>query len=147
MQLAAKLLTVLGLGALEIWAAIPAGLALNLHPIVVGVVAASGGILGALAVVSLGERVRTWLMQRHGKKGESTQHSLVYRLWHRYGVVGLGLLAPLLIGAPLGAAFGITLGAPSGRLLFWMSIGVIVWSTALTAAATLGVEGIRLLGN
>jgi len=62
MQLAAKLLTVLGLGALEIWAAIPAGLALNLHPIVVGVVAASGGILGALAVVSLGERVRTWLV-------------------------------------------------------------------------------------
>ena len=58
MELVIKLLTVLGLGALELWAAIPAGLALELHPIAVGIAAAAGAILGALAVALLGGRVR-----------------------------------------------------------------------------------------
>lgn len=145
MELGIKLLTVLGLGALELWAAIPAGLALELHPIAVGIAAAVGAFLGALAVVSLGERVRAWLVQRQGQKKKKGQHGLIYRIWHRYGVIGLGLLAPLLTGAPLGVALGLTLGASSSRLLFWISVGIVLWSTALTLAGALGLAGIQTL--
>lgn len=117
MELVIKLLTVFALSAIELWATIPAGLALQLHPLIVGITAATGAMLGALAVILLGERVRTWLMQRHGSKEEQGQPGLISRIWHRYGVIGLGLLAPLLIGAPLGAAVGLSLGVPAGRLL------------------------------
>lgn len=145
MELVIKLLTVLGLGALELWAAIPAGLALKLHPVAVGITAAIGAMLGVLAVVLLGDRVRTWLVRRHGKQEEKGRNGLIYRIWDRYGVVGLGLLAPLLTGAPLGAALGITLGVPAGRLLFWMSLGTVLWSAGLTLAGTLGLAGIESL--
>lgn len=147
MELAIKLLTILSLGAIELWAAIPAGLALQLHPVAVGITAAIGAMLGALVVVLLGERVRTWLMQRHGGKEEKGRHGLIYRIWDHYGVIGLGLLAPLLIGAPLGAVLGLTLGVPAGRLLFWVSLGIVLWSTGLTLAGALGLAGIETLGH
>lgn len=147
MESAMKLLTILGLGAVELWAAIPVGLALQLHPVAVGITAAIGAILGASAVVLLGERVRTWLVQRHGGKEEKREHGLIYRIWHRYGVIGLGLLAPLLTGAPLGAALGLTFGVPAGRLLFWTSLGIVLWSTVLTLAGALGLVSIKTLGH
>ncbi len=147
MELVMKLLTVLGLSTIELWAAIPAGLALQLHPMTVGITAAIGAMLGALAVVLLGERVRTWLVRRHSSKEEKGQHGLIYRIWHRYGVIGLGLLAPLLTGAPLGAALGLTLGVPAGRLLLWISLGIMLWSTVLTLAGALGFAGIETLGH
>jgi membrane protein DedA with SNARE-associated domain len=144
MELVAKLLTVLSLGALELWAAIPAGLALELHPLTVGVTAAAGAFLAALTVVVLGERVRAWLMQHHGpkKKGDN---GIIHRIWQRYGVIGLGLMAPLLTGVLLGTALGMTLGAPAGRLLMWTSVGIVLWSLLLTLAAALGLAGIETL--
>ncbi|MFH1560555.1 MAG: small multi-drug export protein [Chloroflexota bacterium] len=145
MELAIKMLAVLGLGAVELWAAVPTGLALGLHPVVVGIIAAIGAILGALAVVLLGERVRTWLVRRHSGKDKKEQHGLVPRIWHRYGVIGLGLLAPLLTGAPLGVALGFILGESAGRLLFWTSLGIVLWSTVFTLAGALGLAGIEAL--
>ena len=145
MELVIKLLTILGLGAVELWAAVPAGLALQLHPVAVAVTAAIGAMLGTMVVVLLGERMRSWLVQRHGGKEEKGRHGLIYRVWHRYGVIGLGLLVPLLIGAPLGAALGLTLGVPAGRLLFWISLGIVLWSIGLTLAGALGLAGIETL--
>jgi membrane protein YqaA with SNARE-associated domain len=141
-----KLLTVLGLGAIELWTAIPAGIALKLHPLVVGITAAIGAILGVLVVLMLGERIRTRLLRRHDR-GKDRQHGRIFHVWTRYGVVGLGLLAPLLVGAPLGTALGITLRAPTRRLLFWMSLGIVLWSTLLTLACVLGLVGIEALSH
>ncbi len=135
-----KILTVFALGIVELWAAIPAGLALQLHPVLTGGAAALGGITGAVIVSTLGERVRTWLL-RGQSRGRSEGNT--YRIWLRYGVAGLGLLAPLLIGAPLGTALGITLGAPAGRLLFWICAGILLWSAVMTLAGALGLAGLE----
>jgi len=145
MEFIIKLLTVLGLGAIELWAAIPAGFALKLHPVTIGITAAIGAMLGGVVVMLLGERVRSWQMQRLGRKDEKVQQSRIHKLWHRYGVIGLGLLAPLLTGAPLGVLLGLTLGAPSVRLLFWIGMGIVLWSTVLTLVGALGVASIESL--
>lgn len=147
MDLVAKLLTVIGLGTIELWAAVPAGFALNLHPIVVGSAAAVGAVSGASAVALVGERLRAWLLRGRDAKERKGRHKLVRSIWQRYGVVGLGLLAPMLTGAPLGAALGLALGAPVGRLLFWIGLGVALWSTGLTLAVALGIAGVEALGR
>ena len=110
-----------------------------------GITAVIGAGLGALATALVGERVRSWLVRRHSGKGETRPHGLVFRIWERYGVIGLGLLAPPLTGAPLGVALGLTLGAPVGRLLLWMSLGIVLWSIPLTLVGALGIEGIKAL--
>lgn len=144
MEMLVKVLTILGLGALELWAAIPAGLALQLHPVATAVVAGIGALLGVLIVITLGDGIRSWLMRRHDGGGDG-QHGRIYRIWASYGVVGLGLLAPLLVGALLGAALGVTLGAPRGRLLFWMGLGIVLWSGLLTLAGVFGLAGLEAL--
>lgn len=146
MELMIKLLIVLGLGAIELWVAIPTGFVLQLHPLVTGIMAASGAILGMLVVLAIGERIRTWLIRRHSGK-EDLHNGRIYSIWNRYGVAGLGLLAPLLIGAPLGTAIGITLGTPAYRLLFWMTLGIVLCSAGLTLASVLGLAGINAMGH
>lgn len=144
MEILIKLLIVFGLGAVELWAAIPAGLALRLHPLVTGITAATGAIAGVLFVLMLGKPIRAWLVSRHSGEGER-QHKRIYRIWAKYGAIGLGLSAPLLVGAPLGTALGLTLGMPSDRLLLWMGLGIILWSTGLTLAGIIGLVGIEAL--
>lgn len=144
MDLMMKLLTVFGIGIIELWAAIPAGFALDLHPVTIGLIAAIGAMVGAGTVLVLGERVRNRLI-RH--RYPNAQHGRIYQIWQRYGVIGLGLLAPLLTGAPLGVVVGLTLGAPTGRLLFWICIGIVIWSIILTFLGVLGLAGINSLRN
>lgn len=144
MEMLVKMLTVAGLGMLELWAAIPAGLALGVNPVVTAVVAGVGALLGVVVVVVLGGGLRTWLLQRHGGRNHGRE-GRIYRILSRYGVVGLGLLAPLLTGAPLGAALAVTVGAPRGRFFFSMALGIVLWSVLLTLAAMLGLAGIEAL--
>lgn len=144
MEIAIKILAVLGLGALELWTAVPAGFALGLHPILTAVSAAAGAVLAVLVVLVLGERVRVWLGRRHSSTPSS--HRSLRRIWMRYGVAGLGLAAPLLVGAPLGTALGLLLGAQPSHLLRWMVLGVVGWSALLTLAAVMGLAGLESLG-
>jgi len=125
---AIKLLTVFGLGAVELWAAVPAGLALGLHPVATGIAAAGGAVAGILAVVFLGEQVRARLFKR--------RDPVVAR--GRYQRL---LLASLLTGAPLGAALGLLLGASTGRLCLWMGSGIVLWTVLLILAGLLGLAG------
>ena len=136
MEIIVKFITVLALGIIELWAAIPAGTALNLHPLLNGLASGLGAILGAVLVILLGDRLRNWLLKKRKKAQDHT--SRMYKIWQKYGIIGLGLLSPLLTGAPLGAAIGISLGAPPKRLIFWMSIGIVGWTILLTTLSTLG---------
>lgn len=135
MELVAKFITVTGLGIIELWAAIPAGTVLRLHPLLNGLASGLGAIIGALLVIIIGDRLRNWLLKKKEKKQNNGQ---IYRIWNKYGVIGLGILSPLITGAPLGAAIGISLGASPKRLLFWMSIGIVVWTILLTTISTFG---------
>jgi membrane protein DedA with SNARE-associated domain len=140
-----KLLSVIALATIELWAAIPAGLALGLNPFLVGLGSAVGAILGTLIVVLVGERLRNWLVRRYSSKKEKQKPGLIRKIWQRYGLIGLGLLAPLLTGAPLGAALGLSLGAQPWRLMVWMSLGIVFWAAILTTVGMLGLAGIEKL--
>jgi len=143
----AAFLIVFGLGAVELWVAVPAGLALRLHPIAIAITTAAGGLVGVLIIGCTGNRMQSWLLRRRGGTPDVQPSAALARVWARYGVAGLGLLAPLLIGAPLGTALGMTLGAPTTRLLFWMSVGVLLCSIGLTLAGTLGLIGVQSLAS
>jgi hypothetical protein len=145
MDLMLKLLTVFGLGIIELWAAIPAGFALDLHPITIGLIAALGAMVGTGTVLVLGERVRNRLIGHRIGTNPNAKHGRIYQIWQHYGIIGLGLLAPLLTGAPLGVAVGLSLGAPPRRLLIWICIGIVLWSIILTFISVLGLAGINSL--
>ncbi|PWB54848.1 MAG: small multi-drug export protein [Candidatus Methanoperedenaceae archaeon] len=140
MELLVELLTVFGLGAVELWVAIPAGFAMRLPPSVTAITAASGAVLGSFIILNIGEKIRNRLLKR--VTGEDKRNKYMHRICDRYGVAGLGLLAPLLIGAPLGTVLGITMGLPAARMFFWMCMGIIVCSIGLTMVTEYGLKSI-----
>jgi membrane protein YqaA with SNARE-associated domain len=137
-KLAWKLITVFALGVAELWAAAPSGALMKLDPVLVCVVAALGAVAGGTAVILLGERVKAWLERRRQGEKMEKKRGLLYKVWLRYGVVGWGLLAPLLVGSPLGAALGLVLGAPPRRLLPWLAAGSVLWSVVFSTLTALG---------
>ncbi len=132
-------LLVFGAGILELWAAIPLGLAINLNPVIIGTASALGAILAAFLVIMVGDRIREMIIKWRYGENKDLKDSRYYKIWNKYGIVGLGLISPLIFGAPLGAALGVALGAREKPLLIWMSIGIIIWSAFLTAAGFLGL--------
>ncbi len=134
-----------GIAALELWASVPTGFALKLHPLLNAIATILGASTGVIIVILLGDRARTWILRKRKWQNEPGKNKLIVRIWQRCGIIGLGLLGPLLVGAPLGAAIGIALGAPATRLIFWMAVGIILWTAILTIACALGIETFTVL--
>ena len=141
MDIVLRLLSVAAIGVVELWAAVPAGIAMGLPASLVWAATLCGALLGIVVVVLAGDRLRTWLVDRFGHGG-AREGGRLRRLWDRYGVIGWGLLAPLLLGAPLAAAVGVALGAERGRLVLWLGAGAALWTTALTVAVALGADAV-----
>ncbi|MEN6553292.1 MAG: small multi-drug export protein [Methanobacterium sp.] len=132
-------LLVFGAGILELWAAIPLGLAINLNPVIIGAASALGAIVAAFLVTAVGDSIREKVIKWRYGENKDLEGSRYYKIWNKYGVVGLGLISPLLFGAPVGSALGVALGSRKRPLLIWMSIGIVIWSIGLTAAGYLGL--------
>ena len=139
-----ELLGVVALAVIELWFAIPAGLALHLDPVVIWLCTVAGALIGVGVVAVGGDAIRSWFMRRRGREIAGGGGRL-YGLWKRYGVIGWGLLSPLLVAAPMGTAIAIALGAPRQRLLVSMAAGVLLWTTIVLGAAVLGLDLINRL--
>ena len=141
MDVTLQLLAVAGIAVVELWAAVPAGAAMGLPLPLVWGATAGGAVLGIVIVVVAGDRLRTWLVDRFGHR-RVREGGRLRKVWDRYGVVGWGLLAPLVLGAPLAAAVGVALGGGRSRLVVWLGAGAVLWTTVLTAAVALGVDAV-----
>ena len=137
----AKSVSVFAWAWLSFWSAIPAGLALGLHPITVIFITSTSYISGIILILLPARSVREWVLRRFDKNLDTSTHDdrLYMKLWERYGVIGFGLIAPMTVGAQLGAMLGVALNISRNQLIVWMSIGVIVWSVGLTLLAVAGV--------
>ncbi len=142
-----KILSVFALAFFTFWPAIPAGLALGLSPLVVVLTTTISYVCGVALILLPGERVRNWLMQRYQQRATQAneERGVIRQIWERYGIIGLGLLGPMTVGAQIGAVLGLSLNAPPRRLFIWMAIGALVWSIVLTLAVTLGVLGAQTM--
>lgn len=138
-----KVLSIFALAFFYFWPAIPAGLALGLPPVVVIITTSLSYACGAAVVTLLGERVREWVMQRLERKADANPDSLIRRIWEKYGLIGLGLFAPMTVGAQIGAAVGLALNGQPRRLFLALALGGLAWSIALTTAVSLGILGVN----
>ncbi len=138
-----KVLSVYGLAFFSFWPAMPAGLALGLDPILVVCTTTLSYVSGVLLMLLFGRGVRAWWQRRFGGKvAAGAPGGPLDRLWRRYGMVGLGLLAPMTIGAQTGAILGLVLNARPRHVLLWMSLGALGWSVLITLAVSLGLLGL-----
>lgn len=128
------LLVLFLLAIFSFWAAGVAGMSMQLDPLTLTLVVTAGYTLSVIGLIVLGAPLRDRLLK--GRAGLNP-NSAFARIVNRYGVVGLGLAAPMLTGATVGAALGLALNMPPRRLCLWMALGAAAWSLLLLIPALL----------
>jgi membrane protein YqaA with SNARE-associated domain len=136
-----EILTVAGLATFEVYAAIPAGFAFDLHPATIFMSSAAGGLIGVFVAAFLGDRIRAFFKKNKPVKEEKPKTGLAYRLWDKYGIIGLGFLGTMTVGAPISLAVGVGFNAPLKKLVTWCCVGVLVRCAIFT---TIGHYGLQL---
>jgi membrane protein YqaA with SNARE-associated domain len=128
-----KILTVAGLATFEIYAAIPAGFAFGLSPCAIFFASVTGGLIGVFVAAFLGDKIRSLFHKKKPtKEAAEKKHPMILRLWNKYGIIGLGFLGTVSVGAPISIAVGIGLNANIKKLVTWCCIGVITRCIAFT---------------
>ena len=75
-------------------------------------------------------------------KEKQNKHPVIHRIWNKYGIIGLGFLGTLSVGAPISIAVGAGLNANLKKLLTWCCIGVLTRCVLFTL---IGYYGLQLI--
>lgn len=137
-----KILTVIGLATFEIYAAIPAGFAFKFSPIAIFLYSMLGGLIGVFVAAYLGDIIKKWLNKFRGTthQKDTKEPRFVLKIWNKYGVIGLGLLGTMSVGAPISIGIGVGFNVPTNKMLFWCSLGVILRCALFTAIGYFGLK-------
>lgn len=137
-----EILTVAGLATFEVYAAIPAGFLFKLHPFVIFLASLTGGLVGVFVAAFLGDKIRSYFTKNKPAKEKKPKNGLAHKLWDKYGIIGLGFLGTMTVGAPISLAVGVGFNAPLKKLVTWCCIGVLVRCAVFT---TIGHYGMKMI--
>lgn len=136
-----KTLTVASLATFEIYAAIPAGFAFGLSPWTIFLASVVGGIIGVFVAAFLGDKIRALFHKKKPTKEDAVnKHPRITALWNKYGIVGLGYLGTISVGAPITLAIGIGLNANIKKLVTWCCLGVFTRCIVFTWVGWYGLQ-------
>ncbi len=140
-SLIGKMLTICGLATFEIYAAIPMGFLFGLTPLTIFTLCVIGGSIGVFVTAYLGDKIRKFFTKGKTPRKKKTS-SLATTLWEKYGVIGLGLLGTVTIGAPISIAVGIGFNANVHKLVLWCLTGVVIRCAAFTLIGHIGTQAV-----
>ena len=135
-----EIFTVAGLATFEIYAAIPAGFAFGLHPGTIFSSSVIGGLVGVFVAAFLGDKIRAFMSRYKKPTAEKPKEGLIYRIWEKYGVIGVGFLGTMTVGAPVSLAVGVGFNVPLKKLVTWCCIGVFVRCALFTTIGHFGMK-------
>ncbi|MFP5180610.1 small multi-drug export protein [Bacillus altitudinis] len=122
----------------EVVGVVPLGILSGLHPVTTAVIGFVGNFLTVLLLIVFVDRFKAWWLKRkeekHDEKGEKKQLK-ARKVWERYGLPGLALIGPFIIGSHLAAFMCMSFGTKRKQVTVWMTVSLIMW-TALTASLT-----------
>ena len=127
-------------GMLGVWKAIPVGLALQCHSVVIMSMTAGGALLSIVIIYFLERRIKEWILQRLNKGKSTRKKKKLNALFEKYGIVGMGLFGTLLLGPNMTMAMGMIIVKKEKSLLLWTAAGIIIWTVVLTLIGTYSVE-------
>ena len=132
------LITVFLLGFVDILLPVPMILAMDgpIEPafVVVGV----SGTASSLFFIYGCRPIRRWTVRRYGM--DSVIFTRTERFMVKYGAIGVGLLAPIILGQALTAVGAVVLGAPTRKLAAWMIAGIWLWTAVYYLAVLMGMS-------
>jgi hypothetical protein len=131
----------------EILVVIPFAIGVGLNPILVGVFAFTGNALPIYLIVVGYQRFQQWWAARKGRMlvnpGDESwsrgRRARAMNILRRWGVPGMAIASPILIGAHLGAVITLIVGAPRARIIGWMFASLAIWTIGITIVSHYGI--------
>jgi Ca2+/H+ antiporter, TMEM165/GDT1 family len=132
---------------LEIVIVIPIGVALGINPFGVALFAFLGNVLPIYGIVAFYVRLNAALgwEQPNPNSKTSRRKNWAKRIWNRFGLPGLALASPVIIGVHLATIIALALQSKKRTVALWMTVSVFVWTVALTVSAYYGIESIQAI--
>ena len=133
---------------IEVLVVIPIAVASGLSPLWVVIVAFIGNVIPVWIIIAIYEKWESWQSQRKRRKSEvekvsygsqaeeqptkiSKRGKRARKIWNRYGLPGLALLAPAITGIHLAAVMALAFKSPKRLTAIWMTISLAVWSIGM----------------
>ncbi len=133
----------MGLATFEVYAAIPAGFAFQLPSFIIFLASTVGGLVGVFVAAYLGTQIKNFVKKyKKSKIEEKPKAGFIINIWNKYGIVGLGLIGTMTVGAPISIGVGVGFNVPVNKMVIWCSAGVVIRCLIFTS---LGHYGMKVL--
>jgi hypothetical protein len=101
-----------------------------------------GYSLGGTVVLLAGIPLRDWIMRKLKVDLRPDTSKLFRCIWERFGIWGLGLIAPVTIGPQATALICLSLRETPSRIQLAISLGVLPWTIGFAVVARLGMHAL-----
>lgn len=133
---------------LDVFIVVPLGVGLGMNPIAVGIIGFARNFLMVLILGLFFRQFSRWREKRRQKKGitePTKRETRARRIWERYGLPDLAIVAPGIVGTDLAAILALTLGSSRVRVIVWMAISLAIWTIALTIGSVYGFDYMKAI--
>ncbi|MFT4416644.1 small multi-drug export protein [Fredinandcohnia humi] len=127
---------------------VPLGIVWGLSPIGVGLVAFVGNFLLILLLGLFFKQFSEWRTKRREKKGikgPTKKETRSREIWEKYGIPGLALLAPILVGTDIAAILALTFGSSKTRVVGWMTVSLAIWTIVFAVGSVYGFSFLNVI--
>lgn len=150
---------------IEVLVVVPAAVLAGMEPISTAAVALVGNLSTVVLTALAGDRLLGWFRARRTRRRQrdvatdehlaggsvapgaaipepepSRRAMRARQLATRWGVPGLGLLAPLTTGTHIATVAALAIETDRGRVLRWMTIGLALWAGLAAVLTAAGLE-------
>lgn len=135
---------------IEIVVVIPAGIAMGLNPSIVSFLAFTGNLATVFLLVfaqqSLHNFWKKFKTSSDGVENPSTpsgRRKRAFRLWHSYGLPGIAIMGPLVLGTHFAALIALSLGSKKYPVMLWMTFSLLLWTVIIAVVSYYGIENLK----
>jgi uncharacterized membrane protein len=127
---------------LEIAIVIPLGIIAGLSPFWVMFVAFFGNMLTVVPLIIAFEKIQKWYKRRKKKRKRNNDAKMERgrKLMNKYGLPGLSILGPLVIGTHIAVIIGMSLGASKYWTTVWMTASIGIWTLVFGIGTVVGMD-------
>ena len=121
----------------DAFAMVPIGIAVGVNPSLTVIAAVIGDAIAIVIFAYLSSTMRKRIIKRReakGKTGESPRFEKAVRIFDKYGIYGMAIAAPALIGTQIAAMASVAAGVKPGRASALIIFGTLIWSTGIAIA-------------
>ena len=122
---------------LEAVGVIPVGILFGLNPLWTITLAFSGNAITTFAFAYSSQAVMNRMKNRGKPEGKNMARAK--RIFARYGIWGMAVVGPLLIGSQIAAALSVALGVSAFKSAMFINAGMVVAGTIIGVLTALAV--------